>query len=315
MRIGIDAMGGDFAPDAIVKGAVLSLNFLPLDVKVVLLGDKDSISAVLKSQSCTSAQIEIIHTSQVIEMGDHPAKAFAQKPDSSIAVGFNMLKAKEIDVFASAGNTGAMMAGTMYTIKAIPGIQRPCIMAPIPRMNYDTPNTVLDVGINSDCKPEVLYQYGILGSLYAANVYGIQNPRVALMNIGEEEGKGNLISKATFELMKDTKEFNFIGNIEGNDLYKGKADVVVCDGFTGNIILKLSESFYNIAVKKNIVDSFFDKFNYENQGGTMVLGVNEPVLIAHGVSNDVAIKNLILQAKNIVETKLVDQIKQAFHND
>lgn len=315
MRIGIDAMGGDFAPDAVVKGAVLSLNYLPQDVKIVLLGDKDSIAAVLKSQSCTSAQIEIIHTSQVIEMGDHPAKAFTQKPDSSIAVGFNMLKAKEIDVFASAGNTGAMMAGTMYTIKAIPGIQRPCIMAPIPRMNYDTPNTVLDVGINSDCKPEVLYQYGILGSLYASNVFGIQNPRVALMNIGEEEGKGNLISKATYELMKDTNEFNFIGNIEGNDLYKGKADVVVCDGFTGNIILKLSESFYNIAVKKNIVDSFFDKFNYENQGGTMVLGVNEPVLIAHGISNDVAIKNLILQAKNIVETKLVDQIKQAFHND
>lgn len=315
MRIGIDAMGGDFAPDAVVKGAVLSLNYLPQDVKIVLLGDKDSISAILKSQSCTSAQIEIIHTSQVIEMGDHPAKAFTQKPDSSIAVGFNMLKAKEIDVFASAGNTGAMMAGTMYTIKAIPGIQRPCIMAPIPRMNYDTPNTVLDVGINSDCKPEVLYQYGILGSLYASNVFGINNPRVALMNIGEEEGKGNLTTKATYELMKDTKEFNFIGNIEGNDLYKGKADVVVCDGFTGNVILKLSESFYNIAVKKNIVDSFFDKFNYENQGGTMVLGVNEPVLIAHGISNDVAIKNLILQAKNIVETKLVDQIKQAFHND
>lgn len=315
MRIGIDAMGGDFAPDAVVKGAILSLNYLPKDVTIVLIGDNERIGSLLKSQSYNIEQIEVIHTSQVIEMFEHPAKAFAQKPDSSIAVGFKMLKAKEIDVFGSAGNTGAMMAGTMYTIKAIPGILRPCIMAPIPRLNFDTPNTVLDVGINSDCKPDVLYQYGILGSLYASNVYGIDNPRVALMNIGEEEGKGNLLTKAAHELMKDTADFNFIGNIEGNDLYNGKADVVVCDGFTGNIVLKLSESFYNIALKKNIVDSFFDGFNYENQGGTMVLGVNEPVLIAHGISNDFAIKNLILQAKNIVETKLVDQIKQAFHND
>lgn len=315
MRIGIDAMGGDFAPDAVVKGAILSLNYLPKDVTIVLIGDNERIAPLLKSQSYNIEQIEVIHTSQVIEMFEHPAKAFAQKPDSSIAVGFKMLKAKEIDVFGSAGNTGAMMAGTMYTIKAIPGILRPCIMAPIPRLNFDTPNTVLDVGINSDCKPDVLYQYGILGSLYASNVYGIDNPRVGLMNIGEEEGKGNLLTKAAYDLMKDTNDFNFIGNIEGNDLYKGKADVVVCDGFTGNIVLKLSESFYNIAVKKDIVDSFFDGFNYENQGGTMVLGVNEPVLIAHGISNDFAIKNLILQARNIVETKLVDQIKQAFHND
>ncbi len=315
MRIGIDAMGGDFAPDAVVNGAIISLDLLPKDVSIVLIGDKERIAAILKSQSCTSDQIEIIHTTQVIEMGDHPAKAFAQKPDSSIAVGFSMLKAKEIDVFASAGNTGAMMAGTMYTIKAIPGILRPCIMAPIPRMNYDTPNTVLDVGINSDCKPDVLYQYGILGSLYASNVFGINNPRVALMNIGEEEGKGNLLTKATYDLMKDTKDFNFIGNIEGNDLFNGKADVVVCDGFTGNIVLKLTESLYSIALKKNMVDSFFAQCNYESHGGTMVLGVNEPVLIAHGISSDVAIRNLILQAKNIVETKLVDQIKQAFHND
>lgn len=312
MRIGIDAMGGDFAPDAVVKGAVLSLKELPEDVTIVLIGDEEKITSILNSESCDSPQIEIVPTTQTIEMGDHPAKAFAKKPDSSIAVGFTMLKKKEIDAFASAGNTGAMMAGSMYTIKAIPGILRPCIMAPVPRMNSDVPNTVLDVGINSDCKPDVLYQYGILGSLYAKNVFGIEAPRVALMNIGEEEGKGNLLTKATHELMKDTTDFNFTGNIEGNQVFMNHADVIVCDGFTGNIMLKLAESFYSIAQKMELKDPFFDQFNYENQGGTLVLGVNEPVLIGHGISNDNAVKNMILQAKSIVESKLIDQIKEAF---
>jgi len=200
----------------------------------------------------------------------------------------------------------------MYTIKAISGILRPCIMAPIPKMDSDIPNTVLDVGINSDCKPDVLYQYGILGSLYAKNVFGVGNPRVALMNIGGEEGKGNLLTKATHELMKDTKEFNFIGNIEGNLVFEDHADVIVCDGFTGNIVLKLAESFYTVAQRKNLEDPFFDRFNYENQGGTLVLGVNEPVLIGHGISNAKAVGNMIFQAKSIIESKLIDQIKQAF---
>lgn len=312
MRIGIDAMGGDYAPEAVVKGAILALKDLSEDAVIVLIGDKDRIQSVLDAQSCDTPQIEIVHTTQVIEMGDHPAKAFAQKPDSSIAVGFGMLKAKAIDAFGSAGNTGAMMAGTMYTIKAIPGILRPCIMAPIPRLDNEIPNVVLDVGINSDCKPDVLYQYGILGSLYAKNVYGVDNPRVALMNIGEEEGKGNLLTKAAHDLMKDTQDYNFCGNIEGNQVFLDHADVIVCDGFTGNIVLKLAESFYTVAERKNLVDPFFDRFNYEHQGGTLVLGVNEPVLIGHGISNDTAIRNMILQASSIVDSQLIDQIKDAF---
>jgi phosphate acyltransferase len=315
MRIGIDAMGGDYAPGAIVRGAVLSLKEIPQNATVVLFGDKDKIQSILDSESCSSKQIEIVHTSQVIEMCDHPAKAFQQKPDSSIAVGFNMLRTGSINAFGSAGNTGAMMAGTMYTIKSIPGILRPCIMAPIPRLSSDKPVTLLDVGINSDCKTDVLYQYGILGSLYAKNVFGIDNPKVALMNIGEEEGKGNLLSKAAYDLMKDTKDFNFIGNVEGNHLFDGRADVIVCDGFTGNIVLKLSESLHPLVGKLGLSHPFFEGFNYETQGGTMVLGVNEPVLIGHGISNATAIKNMVMQATKIVGSNLINDIKQAFNND
>lgn len=311
MRIGIDAMGGDFAPQATVEGAIAACKELPENIKVVLIGDQKTIDAILEKSNFSAPNLEIVHASQVITMSDHPAKAFSAKTDSSIAVGFGLLKAGKIDSFASAGNTGAMMVGTMYTVKSVPGILRPCITGPLAKVNGGTA-TILDVGLNSDCKPDVLYQYGILGSLFASSVYKIDNPRVALLNIGEEEEKGNLLTKATHELMKDTKDFNFVGNLESNHLYEDHADVIVCDGFTGNIVLKQVEALHGVAQRLNVNSDFFENFNYENHGGAPILGVNAPVLIGHGISNGIAIKNLILRSRDIIESNLTEQIKQAF---
>lgn len=221
-----------------------------------------------------------------------------------------MLHKKEIDGFASAGNTGAMLVGCMYTIKAIEGIIRPCITGPLPRENGEN-GIILDVGINSDCRPDVLFQYAILGKIYAEAVHKFKNPKVALLNIGAEEEKGNLITKAAFELMKNTSEFNFIGNIEGNELFTDKADVVVCDGFSGNIVLKQAEAFYTIAKSRNFNDDFFNKFNFESYGGMPILGINSTVMIGHGISGPTAVKNMILHTKEVVDANLCKKIKEA----
>jgi glycerol-3-phosphate acyltransferase PlsX len=204
-----------------------------------------------------------------------------------------------------------MMVGAMQIIKSIPGVIRPCIAASVPREG-DIPMLLLDVGLNPDCSQEELNQYAILGNIYAKNVLGVTSPKVGLLNIGEEEGKGNLVTKAAFQLMKDSKLFNFIGNVEGNDLFSGKADIMVCDGFVGNVMLKEAEAFYTMIRKHKIVDDFFEKFNFINIGGTPVLGINAPVLIAHGISNDVAIKNLILQTAEVIKGGFCEKIKEAF---
>ena len=172
---------------------------------------------------------------------------------------------------------------------------------------------MLDVGTNADCKPDVLYQFGILGSLFAEHVYKIKNPRVALLNIGEEPEKGNLISQAAYNQMKENKDFNFVGNVEGRDLFNEKSDVIVCEGFTGNIVLKACESFYSAVKKRNKSDEFFDRFNYEIYGGTPILGINSTVIICHGISTALAIKNSILLAREISEANLPDKIKEAFN--
>jgi phosphate acyltransferase len=204
-----------------------------------------------------------------------------------------------------------MMVGAMQIIRSIPGIIRPCIPAMVPRPG-DTPLLLLDVGLNPDCDQEELNQYAILGSIYAQRLLDVQSPRVGLLNIGEEEGKGNLVTKAAHQLMKDSKFFNFIGNIEGNELFGDKADVMVCDGFVGNVMLKEAEAFYTMIRKRKIVDEFFEKFNFVNYGGTPVLGINAPVLIAHGISNDIAIKNLILHTVEVIKGNLCEKIKEAF---
>jgi glycerol-3-phosphate acyltransferase PlsX len=311
MKIGIDAMGGDFAPDAAVSGAVLALKELPKTVRLVLIGDKDQIVPIIEKRGANPSDFDIVHTTDVIGMGEHPTKAYSQKPNSTIFLGFKMLKEGQLDAFASSGNTGAMLVGCMFTIKTIQGVIRPCITSVLPKFKGGF-GIILDVGSNADCKPDVLYQFGVLGSLYIKSVYGIENPKVGLMNIGEEEEKGNLICQATYPLMKDSKDFNFIGNVEGRDLFNDRADVIVCDGFTGNVILKEAEGFYYMIKKRGIKDEYFDRFNYENYGGTPVLGVNANVIIGHGISNDIASKNMILLSKNITEAKLSEKIKEAF---
>ena len=311
MRIGIDIMGGDFAPDATVSGAVLAYNELPKDVRLVLIGDKEQIIACLAKEGADEINFDIVHTTEIIGMGEHPTKVFSQKPNSSISVGFHLLKEGKIDGFASNGNTGAMLVGSMFSVKAIPGVIRPCITSVMPQENGGI-GLLLDVGSNADCKPDVLYQFAVLGSLFSEYVYGIKNPRVSLLNIGEESEKGNLVAQAAHGLMKDSKDFNFIGNCEGRDLFNNHSDVIVCDGFTGNVVLKQAEAMYTMLRKRKIKDEFFDRFNYEIYGGTPVLGINSTVMIGHGISNNIAVKNMLILTKNIIEAKLADKIKIAF---
>jgi glycerol-3-phosphate acyltransferase PlsX len=309
MKIGLDVMSGDFAPKNEVLGAIEALPELQNGSEIILFGDEAQIKAVCSEKGFDVSEFQIVHTTEIIDMHDHPAKAFSQKPNSSMATGFKYLSSGLIDGFASPGNTGAMMAGIMYTVKTIEGILRPCISCFHPIINGRW-GLLLDVGLNADCKPENLYQYAILGSLYMKGVTGEENPRVALLNIGEEESKGNLVTKAAYELMKETKDFNFVGNIESNELMTGKkADVIVCDGFVGNVILKMAESFYRLAAYQGIETDFFSKLNYESQGGTPVLGVNAPVIIGHGSSSPKAIKNMILNTEKTIRARMYDRVK------
>ena len=311
MKIGLDIMGGDFAPEATVLGAIEAQKQFADDIRLVLIGDKSKVEEILKREAIDASLFDLIHASEVIEMEEHPAKAYRKKQDSSIAKGFDLLQKNEIHAFASAGNSGAMLVGSMYTIRPIPGIIRPSITSVLPKDNGGV-GVILDVGINADCKPDVLYQFGILGSLYAESVFGIKNPKVGLLNIGEEEGKGNLLSQAAYQVMKESKDFNFAGNIEGRDLFSDNVDVVVCDGFTGNVVLKQAEAVYGIMAKKGSLDEYFSRFNYEIYGGTPILGVNGNVLIGHGISSPKAIKNMLILAKDVTEAKLASKIKEAF---
>jgi len=311
MRIGVDVMGGDYAPDAVIEGAVDSLQHLSADDELVLIGDEKSIISKLKELNTEPSRFRIVPTTQVIEMGDVPAKAYSQKPDSSIAVGYRMLKLKGIDGFCSAGNTGAMLVGASYTVNVIPGVMRPALATILP--NVDGRNSViLDVGLNPDTKPDVLLQYGILGSLFAKYVLEIDNPRVRLLNIGEEESKGTPAVKAAYELMKESPDLNFEGNIEANNLFReAMADVIVCDGFVGNVMLKQTEAFHHIYKERNLKDSFFDRLDFESIGGTPVVGINANVVIGHGISKRKAIMNMILQTWAVVHVNLAQKIREA----
>ncbi|MDR2891434.1 MAG: phosphate acyltransferase PlsX [Alistipes sp.] len=312
LNIGVDAMGGDFAPEAVVLGAIEAAGVLPTDVRLTLVGDEAAIREIMSRQGAASDLFDVVHTTEVITMSDHPAQAFAKKPDSSLTVGFGLLKAGRIDGFASAGNTGAMLVGSMYTVKAIEGIIRPTISSQIPTLGGGAA-LVLDVGLNVDCKPDVLDQYGMLGSIYAEKVLGIENPRVALLNIGEEREKGNLATKAAYELMEGTSRYNFVGNVEGKHIFTGEvADVVVCDGFVGNIVLKQAESMYDIAreLGMDMNNDFFRGLNYEHVGGTPVLGVNAAVTVGHGRSTPLAIRNMIMQTERAVRSRFVELIKE-----
>lgn len=311
MKIGLDIMGGDYAPKNCLDGAIMALESLPKHVKIVLIGDSEQAKAYIKQQGIAEDAFDYVHTTEVIQMGEHATKAIAQKPNSSIAVGFKLLKENELQCFASAGNTGAMLVGAMFSVKAISGVIRPCITSILPKINGGF-SVLLDVGTNADCKPDVLYQFAILGSIFAKEVYKVENPKVGLLNIGEEPEKGNLVAQAAYSLMKDTKDFNFIGNVEGLEVFEDKADVIVCEGFTGNVLLKTAEAFYSMSKRRNITDEYFEKFNYELYGGTPILGVNSNVMIAHGKSSALAYKNLMVLSKDIIEANLNEKIKTVF---
>ncbi|HEY0067752.1 MAG TPA: phosphate acyltransferase PlsX [Flavisolibacter sp.] len=306
MKIGIDMMGGDYAPLEAIKGIEQYLE--AGKAHLVLLGDEGKIHPLLAEASLPESSYTLVHAPQVIDMHDHPTKALKEKQQSSIAVGFHLLATGKTDAFISAGNTGAMLVGSLYALKPIEGVLRPTISTIIPKENGGT-GLLLDVGLNSDCKPEQLNQFAVMGSVYAQNILGIENPRVALLNIGEEEGKGNLLAQATYPMLKENRRINFIGNVEGRDILLDKADVMVCDGFTGNIILKLAESLFGITRQKEINHEYFDRFNFENYGGTPVLGVSKPVIIGHGISRGKAFKNMILLAQKMIEKDIMQKLR------
>lgn len=309
MQIGIDMMGGDYAPLEAVKGVHLYLSGQTIPANLLLIGDKEQIEKLLTEYNIPTEHIEIVHAEQVIDMHEHPTKALKEKQQSSIAIGFHLLASGKMDAFLSAGNTGAMLVGALFSIKALEGVIRPAISSIVPKANGGT-GLLVDVGLNADCKPEQLNQFAIMGSVYAQLILGIDKPKVGLINVGEEEGKGNLLAQSAYPLLKANKHINFTGNIEGRDVLMDKADVMVCDGFTGNVILKMAESLYAISKEKKINDDYFDRFNFENYGGTPVLGVAKPVIIGHGISGAKAFMNMIRLAQVMIEKDVMQKMKE-----
>ncbi|MBC7652363.1 MAG: phosphate acyltransferase, partial [Deinococcales bacterium] len=266
MNIGLDMMGGDLAPLEAVKGIQLYLQSKIIEADIFCIGDETIVKPLMDENFVSSPYLHFIHAPEVIGYNEQPTKALKEKLKSSIAIGFYLLATGKIDAFISAGNTGAMLIGAMFSIKALPGVLRPSVSTIVPKLNGST-GLLLDVGLNADCKPEQLNQFAILGSLYAQHILNIDNPTIGLMNVGEEEGKGNIVAQATYPLLKENTAINFVGNIEGRDFFGDKADVMICDGFTGNIILKLAETIYNVAESRGFGnDTYFNRFHYENYG-------------------------------------------------
>ena len=337
IRIGIDAMGGDFAPEVAIEGAVRALKLIDKDSRIVLFGDQNRIVELIKRHNAKVEDFDIVATTEVIEMGDHPAKAFVAKRDSSISVGFRYLAEGKVDGFASAGSTGAMMVGSMQVIKPVEGVIRPVLATLIPTISTEKGvqrSVLMDVGLNVDAKPEVLAQYGLLGSIYAKSALGLEKPRVAVLNIGEEEGKGNVQAKATYDLMKADTRFNFVGNVEASYIFTDKiADVVVADAFVGNSLLKMGEALYRInhrlggkipSLRKMLrpllgrivpklywQQDFWDAMNAESIGGVQVMGVNAPVMIGHGSSSPRAICSMILSMERDIKSNFPEHLRQA----
>lgn len=319
MRFGLDIMGGDFAPVETIKGAILAKTEQPDGIDIVLIGREEIILKELEHQladqndtGLTKDSFEIVNTEHVIDMGENPIRAIKEKVDSSIVKGIDLTLSKHVDAFGSSGNTGAVFVSSVHKVKNIENVSRPAIFAYLPKESGEF-GILIDVGANADCKPENLVDFGILGSFYAKLILKIDEPKVGLLNIGEEESKGNQLTLATHKLLKNESRINFVGNIEGRDLFTDKADIVVCDGFTGNIVLKTAESITkNLQSKTNDKESF-EKYNYENYGATPILGINAPIMIGHGISSARAIKNMILLSKNVIETDLIEKIKSAFN--
>ena len=310
MRIGIDAMGGDYAPHESVEGVLAEAEVNQED-QFVIYGEEDALSPYMERLHALG--IETVFTGDSIQMADHATKSVVAKPNASINVGMRDLAESRIDAFAGAGNTGAMMVSSLYNIKTIGEIERPALTTVLPQRSGTT-GVLLDVGANADVKAENLLRFAILGNVYAKAVYDIQDPRVGLLSIGEEKEKGNLLTKAAFPLMEASGKFNFIGNIEGRDLFNDVVDVAVCDGFTGNIVVKTCEGFCYNLLRRGVKDEFLDRFNFENYGGSAILGIRKPVIVGHGISKANTIRNMINLAKNVVDSNLISKIESSFSN-
>lgn len=327
MRIILDGMGGDNAPGEIVRGAVEASKLI--EDEIVIVGDGDKIEFQLKKYKYSDEKISVKHASEVIENDDAPVRAVRRKKDSSMVVGLNMVKSGEGDLFISAGNTGALMAGALFNLGRIQGIDRPAIASIYPILGTKKPSLLVDAGANSECKPSNLLEFAMMGSIYMEKVLGRENPKIGLVNLGVEETKGSTLTKATFGLLEKS-HLNFSGNIEAREVPLGGADVVVCDGFVGNVILKLTEGLaINIVnlLKKKFTEnarakmgavllskklrSLKEEFDYTEYGGAPILGVKGPVVKMHGSSNANAVKNSILKAIPFAEENVVGIISES----
>ena len=312
MRFGLDVMGGDFAPSATIEGAISALDSIGEGNRIVLLGPEDLIRKELVDRGVGEDRFDISHQPDCIAMDEKPLKALSEKPDSGIAAGFRMLAQGELDAFASAGNSGAMLAGAVTHLKCIPGVIRPCTCAAVPQEEDGAYSVLLDIGTTPDAKPEVMVQFAVIGSIYAKYVLGYAEPRVGLMNVGTEDGKGNLQCQSVFPLLKACPHIHFIGNMEPREMFKNRAEVIVADGFVGNILLKEVETFYRLMQKRGISDPLFDRMNYEIYGGSPILGVNAPVFLGHGISSPLAIRNMLLQTKRMCDQGLTEALRKLF---
>ena len=323
MRIAIDAMGGDNAPDEIISGALESIELLGENDELILVGPKEKIEAQLPSLQSREGAIAVVDAPEVITMDETPIESLRKKPKSSIAVLAKLAKRGQADAVISAGNTGASVAAFQMRMRNLPGVNRPGVAVVFP--TFEGPVVICDVGANIACKPMHLYQYGVMAGMYSKHLLGIENPRVGLMSIGQEDAKGNEVVKKARELMKSDEEMNFLGNIEGRDIFKGVCDVAVCDGFVGNVVLKLTEGLVDglfkaikhellteklrLAMKfKSVMTRIYKKYDYNEYGGAPLLGVNGTALICHGSSHSRTIKNAILASKKFCTEKINDRI-------
>lgn len=330
MKIIIDAMGGDNAPLEIIKGTMLAVDEFGID-EALLLGDENAINSCVKENNITLKNTKVINCTQVIDNCDDAKVVLRGKPDSSMAVGFKLLNDGEGDAFVSAGNTGAITVGATLITKRIKGVKRPAIASVMP--STSKPFVLMDCGANAECKSEYLYQFGLLGSIYMQNIFGVANPTIALANNGTEETKGTPVVKEAYRMMKSAP-YNFIGNIEGRQIPFGDADVVVADGFTGNLILKTYEgvakalmqgiknAFYKNTLSKlsylgvrSGINDMKTQFDYKEYGGAVMLGVRKPVIKAHGSADARCFKNAIKQAVMFLQTDLIDKIEKELQSE
>lgn len=314
-RIAVDLMGGDFAPQNVVDGLRAYIrDYGHENLHFVLLGEPSACERLLGSLPCVS--YTFVACKQSVKMDEHAVRAMRDKQDSSINRGFACLKNAEAQAFLSAGNTGAMLVGARCHVPSVEGLLRPAIASPVPCFNPDNPtatNFLLDVGLNADCKPENLNQFALLGSEYARVMHGIQTPKVGLLNIGEEPGKGNAITQRAYELLENNPKIHFIGNIESRDMSLPKADVIVTDGFTGNVTLKLAESFYDISQRIGVRNDFLDRYKFSEYGGVPILGITQLVMIGHGISDEKAFSRMIATTHRALQENLVGRLQRAFN--